>query len=373
MNEYTVTYAQNREDIILKGFFKHVKKGFFVDVGAFHPTADSVTKIFYDQGWRGINIEPNPTLHKLFKSSRPRDINLQIGISDKAGKLVLREYTEGKGLSTFSKDMQESYAKHPNMFTKKYKEYEVRVMPLREILEKYDVPAINFMKIDVEGYEYNAIASNDWNRFRPQVLCIEANHIIKDWRPILERHGYELVFFDGLNNYYVAKEHPKIKASFSYPEALLGKPAIPEKFFERIKAIVQLQEQTEQKLAQQVLVVESLKAEIHNLHAQYAANRRLRTQVRQLAADLNAAIILRIEKLNKPKDKQQKPIVFTQETNQEDLLVQIKQYDLERYYQSKATHPVIYSIINTSYAGLYKGLQFVARKLFRIARRLKNG
>jgi len=52
------SYAQYNEDIILLALLYDVEKGFYVDVGANYPVIDSVTKLFYQHGWRGINIEP---------------------------------------------------------------------------------------------------------------------------------------------------------------------------------------------------------------------------------------------------------------------------------------------------------------------------
>lgn len=72
-----LSYAQNFEDVMLHRAFRNVERGFYVDVGAFDPTHDSVTKAFYDRGWNGINIEPIPEYHARFTAERPRDINLR--------------------------------------------------------------------------------------------------------------------------------------------------------------------------------------------------------------------------------------------------------------------------------------------------------
>ncbi len=55
-----ISYAQNFEDVMLWRALKHVERGFYIDVGAFSPDLDSVTRAFSERGWRGINIEPNP-------------------------------------------------------------------------------------------------------------------------------------------------------------------------------------------------------------------------------------------------------------------------------------------------------------------------
>jgi len=219
-----ISYAQNREDLILAGFFEDDETGFYVDIGANSPDIDSVTKLFYEKGWNGINIEPIPAYYEQLKKIRTRDINLNVGVSDKSGKLNLREY-EGTGLSTFSETLKKQYEASPDYFTEEYKEYSVNVYTLSEIFAKNKVKNISFMKIDVEGYEYNVLEANNWSLYRPEVICIEANHIEHDWHQILKKNDYEKVFFDGLNEYFVDKKLAK-KRKFSYVDAVINKEPI---------------------------------------------------------------------------------------------------------------------------------------------------
>lgn len=197
-----IYYAQNREDLILEAFFPDVKKGFYVDVGACHPYVASVTKRFYLKGWRGINIEPQKELCHLFDLERARDININCGVSDEETKVVLRTYINNRGLSTVAADMKDSYKDGKGDKTEKYEDIPMKTKTLRGILQEHNVQSIQFLKIDVEGYEYEVLKGNDWQKFRPEVLCIESNHIIKDWRHLLIEQGYNLAFFDGLNEYY---------------------------------------------------------------------------------------------------------------------------------------------------------------------------
>ena len=195
------TYAQYNEDLILQALLDGVDRGFYIDVGANYPVIDSVTKTFYDKGWNGINIEPVKSLYQELVNQRKRDINIQCGAGNKKGKLSLREYVDIPGHSTFSKEQR---ANHGDSL--KYKDYEVETKPLKDILRENNVEHINFLKIDVEGYEYEVIEGNDWKMYRPEILCIEANHLDKDWRPILKSNSYTLFISDGLNEYYIAKE-----------------------------------------------------------------------------------------------------------------------------------------------------------------------
>lgn len=196
-----VTYAQYNEDIILKALLHDVKKGFYVDVGANDPDDDSVSKLFYQNGWNGINIEPIESLYKKLTKARPKDINLQLAIGDKIGRQKIREYINIKGHSTLSRArIEEKGESH------EYRDYDVEVSTLATIFKKYKVKQINFIKIDVEGFEGKVIAGNNWGLYRPEIVCIEANHTTEPWKKTLLSNNYKLFIFDGLNEYYVAKE-----------------------------------------------------------------------------------------------------------------------------------------------------------------------
>lgn len=167
------SYAQHGEDNILFGLLNYKTSGFFVDVGAFHPTRFSNTYKFYKMGWKGINIDPAPNTKKLFDEIRPNDINIELGISDKESELEYYMFEE-PALNTFVKSTVENYKKiYPNckiVGTKK-----IKVTTLKECLDK-NLPAnaeIDFMTIDCEGMDYEAIISNDWQKYKPKIVICE--------------------------------------------------------------------------------------------------------------------------------------------------------------------------------------------------------
>lgn len=85
---HTKSYALQGEDLILREFFEYAKNGFYVDVGAHHPFRFSNTYLFYQSGWRGINIDAMPGSMKLFNRFRPKDINIECGVAFNGGGAV---------------------------------------------------------------------------------------------------------------------------------------------------------------------------------------------------------------------------------------------------------------------------------------------
>jgi len=213
-----ITYSQNREDLILAVLLTNVKDGFYIDVGAAHPVIDSVTKYFYERGWSGINIEPIRKQHKLFEKQRPRDINLNCGVGAEETILTFREYIGMEGRSTFSDTEKQEYSP-----VAKYKEYPVKIRTLKSILNEVEPAKIHFLKIDVEGFEYEVLAGNNWERYRPEVICIEANRVAENCRILLADKDYRNIFFDGLNEYYLAAEAINRLGSFSFTKNLVEK------------------------------------------------------------------------------------------------------------------------------------------------------
>lgn len=199
-----VSYAQNQEDMVLHALLHKTKKGFYVDVGANHETLHSVTKFFYERGWHGINIDPNVSLMREFKP-RTRDTNLTIGVSNQKGELNFREYPHHDGLSTLSSDIKDQHAAE-NL---PYKDYTVKVTTLKDIFKQHHVKDIDFLKVDVEGFEPEVLEGNDWDKYRPAVVTFEGTHLEK-CRDYLLTKDYREAYFDGLNIYMIANERPEL-------------------------------------------------------------------------------------------------------------------------------------------------------------------
>jgi FkbM family methyltransferase len=167
------TYSQFGEDLALKWLFEDVANGFYVDVGAYHPKKFSNTHYFYKRGWNGINIDPTPGVIDLFKSARPRDINLPYAIANIAADLKLYINNTDQVVNTLSPDFA---ALQRDRWGRHYSSgIAVKTHTLAEILRthKPDDRPIHFLSVDVEGLDLEVLKSNDWEQYIPNVILCE--------------------------------------------------------------------------------------------------------------------------------------------------------------------------------------------------------
>jgi FkbM family methyltransferase len=213
------SYAQNFEDVMLWRALKHIEHGCYVDVGAQHPVIDSVSKAFYDRGWRGTHIEPVPQYAELLRKDRPDETVLQIALADVEGTIELNVIPE-TGLST----AVDAYAKrHQEERLFGSQQITVSAMPLKFALRSLEGKAVHWLKIDVEGFETQVLKGWDSQSLRPWVMVVEATipgsaeTDYADWDEIIVAANYQFVYFDGLNRFYIAREHAELAAAFLSP------------------------------------------------------------------------------------------------------------------------------------------------------------
>ncbi|MGD1948551.1 MAG: FkbM family methyltransferase [Leptolyngbyaceae cyanobacterium] len=214
-----ISYAQNYEDIMLWRALKHIEQGVYIDVGANDPIEHSTTKLFYDRGWHGINLEPVEKWYDKLILQRPRDINLKIAAGDFHGNLQFFEVVD-TGLSTANREYAQRYARENGY---EVKECSVSVQTLTEIVKEQNFSEIHFLKIDVEGEEESVLKGLDFSAIRPWIVLVEATKPLTEipdhnsWEILLTSNHYKFVYFDGLNRFYIANEHIKLADTFALP------------------------------------------------------------------------------------------------------------------------------------------------------------
>lgn len=218
------SYAQAAEDIRLARVLWDEPAGFYVDVGAGHPVRDSVTRLFYDGGWRGINIEPGP-LFPALAAARRHDINVKAAIGEVEGERDFWVSFPESGLSSLTRPDK---ATLPPGF--ELVKQTVICKRLDTVLREHASGGrIGFLKIDVEGAEASVLRSFDLATVRPTVILIESIRPIAntpahaDWEPLVLRAGYVLAAFDGINRFYVPRESSSWCDVLAYPMSPLDR------------------------------------------------------------------------------------------------------------------------------------------------------
>ena len=168
-------WGQSFEDIIAERLLgSGTKNGVYVDIGAHHPVRYSNTYRFFLKGWSGINIDPLPESKAMFDDFRPKDINLNIGISEQDGNVKYYCF-EDPLYNTISSERAQYVAS--KKLSKIINTKNVRIRTLKsvfeEYLDRYD-NRIDFLNIDVETLEYSVVKSNDWEKYRPLVIAMES-------------------------------------------------------------------------------------------------------------------------------------------------------------------------------------------------------
>jgi len=216
-----ISYAQNFEDVMLWRALGHVKGGFYIDVGAQHPTIDSVSKAFYEAGWRGIHVEPSPAFADLLRKDRPDETVLEAALGERAGIVKFYEIPD-TGISTAVRKIAQQHRKKGFSI----REIFVASITLADVFAQTASRDIHWLKIDVEGLESKVLSGWADSPARPWIVVVESTLPLsrvgthQSWEPIITGYGYSRVYFDGLNCFYVSDAHKELEEAFKAPPNL---------------------------------------------------------------------------------------------------------------------------------------------------------
>jgi FkbM family methyltransferase len=196
-----VSRAQNLEDIVLWRALGHITAGRYIDIGANDPEFLSISKAFYERGWRGVHFEPVPETAARLRADRPDEPVHEVALSDQSGEITFFiSPIEGTSTGVAAQAIRDSAA------------ITVPVKTLASFGSGWAGADVQWMKIDVEGMEAEVLRGWDPNLLRPWILLIEATRPNSrepshaEWEPLVLAAGYHFALFDGLNRFYVADE-----------------------------------------------------------------------------------------------------------------------------------------------------------------------
>lgn len=202
------SYSQSGEDVLVDSILGRPKKGFYLDIGAFHPKLFSNTYLFYKRGWSGVCVEPNPEAKWKFGLVRARDKFVNMGVIAKKNQGSELSYFvfDEEATNTFSEEVAEE---NKGVGRKLLKKINIPVMEVNSLLKRY-VPQkqkIDLLSIDVEGMDEEILKSIDWEKWKPTVVvCEEIRSQVSGLRSQMEKFfkekGYEMVGKTGYSVIY---------------------------------------------------------------------------------------------------------------------------------------------------------------------------
>jgi FkbM family methyltransferase len=209
------TFSWEGEDVLIRKItrdYLRIDKGFYIDVGAHHPFSLSNTHLLYLSGWRGINIDAMPGSMVLFNEHRPRDVNIEMGVSLRSGSLRFSIFDD-PGLNGFLSDRM--IQDHLNRGIKLIEQKNIECQTLQTILQRVgSFPPIDLLTIDTEGLDLEVIKSNDFGIHRPTLILVEilgtsdmASVVTSEISQTLMAEGYKLFSRLHFSALFMDREH----------------------------------------------------------------------------------------------------------------------------------------------------------------------
>lgn len=196
-------YSQHKEELIVRDFFHDRRDGVFLDVGCASPVKDSNTYYLEKHlGWSGLAVDALPEFAIPWERKRPRSRFFNFYVSDHAGTVEPFYRSALRGTSSGNKDQ-----KGPGGKAVPLQEIEVPTTTLNKLLDTNGVTHLDFLSMDIEGHEPQALAGFDIERFRPGLACVEAKPENRDAiKRYFAAHGYaqleRYLEYDPVNYYF---------------------------------------------------------------------------------------------------------------------------------------------------------------------------
>lgn len=181
-----VSYARNAEDVLLWRALRDVEKGFFLDIGADAPVEGNVSQLFYEHGWRGVNLLADTAAFERYTEFRPEDVNLHMRVADASAVMADTRADQ------------------------------VAPVTLDAVCAKHAPEIIHFLRLAKACATVAVISSLDLSRYRPQIILVDGDES-GECASLILKQAYERVYTDGLNSFYLANECVALRPAFLSP------------------------------------------------------------------------------------------------------------------------------------------------------------
>lgn len=197
-------YSQHGEDFLTNEIFQHKKTGFFVEIGCLDGIEFSNTYFFEKQGWKGICVEAHKDFVELLKENRKGSYVVHCAVGERNEEDVIFYANKIGSLSTLDKKEEKRWEENYREFFTGFEEQHVKMRTLTSIFDEAGVDEIDFISLDIEGYEVMALSGLDLSKYRPHLFIIEYKDDVhkNGLESILFPKGYMYIGKRGCNLFY---------------------------------------------------------------------------------------------------------------------------------------------------------------------------
>ncbi len=210
---YRKSWSQCGEDLILRYLFDllQIARPSYIDIGAHHPWYYNNTYLFYRQGARGVNVEPDPSLYAGLRRWRGRDVNLNMGIGPHEAEMDFYVMSS-RTLNTFSASEARKYVEQHGLRIVDTRR--IRVQTFAQTVDTHLGRTPDLVSLDAEGLDLDILRAIDFSRHRPHVFCVETISYAAGDRSgvknpgihaLMLGNGYRLYADTYINSIYVAE------------------------------------------------------------------------------------------------------------------------------------------------------------------------
>jgi len=194
---YNISFSKSGDDLQLMKLINQSTPGTYVDIGCWHPVKASNSFFFSLRNWKGICIDPNPELEKLYKKFRPNDVFVNCAVGETDANLNYYMLSDNNSsMNTLNLDFLKKHDLEKDI----KKTITIPTFSLKEILDKNISvnDRLDFFDVDVEGFDLQVLQSNDWEKYRPKVVVTETDisikeDVVSEITTFLESVNYRLV------------------------------------------------------------------------------------------------------------------------------------------------------------------------------------
>lgn len=207
------SYSQHYEDLILDRIFQSQKIGLYLDIGCHDPKRNNNTYRLYQRGWSGICVDASADYAEDFKTVRPRDTYVQVGIGKQTNTSMSFYEFSAPALSTFSIHLARQFQAQGHALVQTV---QVPIITLSELCNTHvKERQIDLLCLDIEGYDLEALESFDWEKYKPRAICVEtkpSGDVQKESADedegsidsFLQKHGYAIYAHTSVNSIYTS-------------------------------------------------------------------------------------------------------------------------------------------------------------------------